>query len=229
MSIPRKENMLIRRTWYTVWITLYQIIKLYERMIRVDASYQLPFCASRDDPAPIFSAEAYMNGQISTLNSEDFLGKWIILFFYASDFTFVWPTELAAVAALYPQFRDLNADVFGISTDSIYAHKVFKDISPSARKVQFPLISDRNQQISRSYRAFDEDTGTAFRATVIVDPEGIIVSKSIYPREVGRNSYEILRLLQGIQFGRETNLGVPANWVPGMGGIERRTEDIGKI
>lgn len=189
----------------------------------------LPFCASRDDPAPNFSAEVYVNGQIQTLNLKDFHGKWMILFFYASDFTFVWPTELAAVAALYPQFRELNADVFGISTDSVYAHKVFKDISPSARQVQFPLLSDRNHRISRAYRVLDEDSGVAFRATVIVDPEGIIVSKLIYPREVGRNSYEVLRLLHGIQYGRETQLGVPANWVPGMPGIERRTEYIGRI
>lgn len=119
--------------------------------------------------------------------------------------------------------------VFGISTDSIYAHKVFKAISPSARQVQFPLISDRNHQISRAYRVFDEGSGAAYRATVIVDPDGVIVSKLIYPREVGRNTYEVLRLLQGIQFGRQTNLGVPANWVPNMPGIERRTEDIGRI
>ncbi len=91
------------------------------------------------------------------------------------------------------------------------------------------MISDRNQYISRSYRVLDEQSGAAVRATVIVDPDGIIVSKLIYPREVGRNTYEILRLLQGIQFGRQTNLGVPANWVPSMPGIERRTEDIGKI
>lgn len=64
---------------------------------------------------------------------------------------------------------------------------------------------------------------------MIIDPEGIIVLKMVYPREVGRNSYEILRVLQGIQYGRKTNLGMPANWVPGMPGISHITEDIGKI
>lgn len=95
--------------------------------------------------------------------------------------------------------------------------------------MQFPLLSDRNHQISRAYTVLDEESGTAFRATVIVDPEGIIVSKQIYPREIGRNSYEILRMLQGIQYGRQNQLGVPANWVPGMPGIKRKTEDIGRI
>lgn len=136
---------------------------------------------------------------------------------------------MAAVAALYPQFKQLNAEVLAISTDSVYAHKVFKDISPSVRNVQYPLVSDRNQQISRAYRVFDETAGVALRGTVIIDPEGIIIAKLIYPREVGRNTHEILRLLQAIQYGRQTGLGVPANWVPGMTGIQRRTEDIGRI
>jgi NADH-dependent peroxiredoxin subunit C len=189
----------------------------------------LPFCASRDDKAPVFSAEAFLNGQIQTLKLEEMRGKWLIVFFYASNFTFVWPTELAAVADLYPQFRNINADVWGISTDSVYSHKVFKEISPSANKVQFPLLSDRNHRISRAYRVLDENSGSSYRATIVIDPEGIIVSKLIYPREVGRNSFEILRLLQGIQYGRQTQLGVPANWVPGMTGIELRSNDIGRV
>ena len=123
----------------------------------------------------------------------------------------------------------MNTEVYGISTDSVYAHKVFKDISPSVSQVQFPLVSDRNHQISRAYRVLNEDSGAAVRATVIVDPEGIIVSKMVYPREVGRNTYEILRLLQGIQFGRENKIGVPANWVPNMPGIKHSIENIGKM
>ncbi|GEN47101.1 hypothetical protein AHA02nite_28770 [Alkalibacillus haloalkaliphilus] len=125
--------------------------------------------------------------------------------------------------------QDLNTEILAISTDSVYAHKIFKEISPSARQVQYPLVSDRNQLISRAYRTLDEQSGAAFRTTVLVDPEGTIVSKITYPREVGRNSQELLRLIQGIQFGRETGLGVPGDWVPGMPGIPRRPEDIGRI
>lgn len=102
-------------------------------------------------------------------------------------------------------------------------------MSPSASRIQFPLISDRNQQISRAYRVLDEQAGVAFRATVIVDPDGVIVTKLINPAEVGRNIPEIIRLLQGIQFGRKTGLGVPANWVPGMPGIKRDISLAGKI
>lgn len=136
---------------------------------------------------------------------------------------------MAAVAAIYEHFQKLNAVVWGISTDSIYSHKVFKETSPSASRVQFPLVSDRNQRISRAYRVLDPEAGAAFRATVIVDPEGIIRSKMVYPREVGRYVYEILRILEGILYFDTTGLGVPANWVPGMPGIERDPDMIGKI
>ncbi|PYZ93463.1 alkyl hydroperoxide reductase [Salipaludibacillus keqinensis] len=136
---------------------------------------------------------------------------------------------MAAVAAIYDHFQRLNTAVWGISTDSIYSHKVFKEISPSAQQVQFPLVSDRTQKISRAYRVLDDQTGATFRATIIVNPEGVIVSKMIYPREVGRNAFEILRMMEGIQYGLNTGLGVPANWVPGMPGIERDPDKIGKI
>jgi NADH-dependent peroxiredoxin subunit C len=119
--------------------------------------------------------------------------------------------------------------VLAISTDSVYSHKVFTDVSPSAQKVQYPLISDRNQRISKAYRVLDPKIGASFRATIFIDPEGIIVAKLVYPREVGRNIPELVRLLQGIQYGRKTGTGVPANWLPGMPGIKRDFSKVGTI
>ncbi|RSK29033.1 peroxiredoxin [Bacillus sp. HMF5848] len=130
---------------------------------------------------------------------------------------------------MYPQLQALQTDVLGISTDSVYAHKVFTEVSPSVADLPFPLVSDRTHEISRAYRVLNEGTGATFRATVIVDPNGIIVSKLVYPLEVGRNVYEILRLIQGIQYGRRTGEGLPANWVPGQPGIKRDITLIGKI
>lgn len=106
---------------------------------------------------------------------------------------------------------------------------MFTEVSPSAAKVTFPLLSDRTHQISKAYRVLNPKTGTTFRATVIIDPEGMIVTKLVNPLEVGRNVYEILRLLAGIQYGRQTGEGVPANWVPGQPGIIRDPKMIGKI
>ena len=136
---------------------------------------------------------------------------------------------MAAVAAIYNQLRFLNTDVLAISTDSVYSHKVFTEVSPSASQVKFPLLSDRTHKISKAYRVLNEKTGTTFRATIIIDPEGTIVTKFVNPPEVGRNVYEILRVIQGIQYSRRTGEGVPANWVPGQSGIIRDPMYIGRI
>jgi NADH-dependent peroxiredoxin subunit C len=136
---------------------------------------------------------------------------------------------LAAVAAIYNQLKSLNTEVLAISTDSVYSHKVFTEVSPSGSQVMFPLLSDRSHKISKAYRVLNEKTGATFRVTVIIDPEGMIVTKFVYPLEVGRNVYEILRIIQGIQYGRRTGEGVPANWVPGQSGIIRDPKYIGKI
>lgn len=136
---------------------------------------------------------------------------------------------MAAVAAIYDQLKLINTEVLAISTDSVYAHKVFTEVSPSASKVRFPLVSDRTHKISKAYRVLNEKTGATFRATIIIDPEGMIVSRFINPPEVGRNIYEILRVIQAIQYSRRTGEGAPANWVPGQSGIIRDPKYIGRI
>lgn len=111
----------------------------------------------------------------------------------------------------------------------MYSHKVFKETSPSLKNVTFPMLSDRNHVISRAYRVLDENSGAAFRASVFIDPDQTIVSKLIYPREIGRNLPEHVRILQGIIYARQTGEGVPANWVPGQPGIKPDPNFIGKI
>lgn len=136
---------------------------------------------------------------------------------------------MAAVAAIYPELQQLGAEVLAISTDSVYAHKVFTEVSPSARKVQFPLLSDRTQAICRAYRALNVKTGASFRVSTIVNPEGVIAAKLVYPPDVGRNVYEILRMMEALIFNRQTGAGAPANWMPGQEGIIRDPKLIGTI
>ncbi|QSO47822.1 peroxiredoxin [Alicyclobacillus mengziensis] len=136
---------------------------------------------------------------------------------------------MAAVAAIYPRLKQLGAEVLAISTDSIYSHKVFRETSPSMRHVRYPLLSDRNHRISRTYGVLDEKAGAAIRSTVMVNPEGVIEAKIVYPSEVGRYVPETVRLLEGLQFARQTGLGVPANWVPGLPGIKRDIRRAGEI
>lgn len=135
---------------------------------------------------------------------------------------------MAAVAAIHHQLMALNTDVLAISTDSVFSHKVFTEVSPSASQVTFPLVSDRTHNISKSYRVLNEKAGATFRATIIIDPEGTIVSKFVNPLEVGRNIYEILRIVQGIQHNRKTGEGVPANWVPSETRMIRDQKNIGR-
>ncbi|ERN52567.1 alkyl hydroperoxide reductase [Alkalihalophilus marmarensis DSM 21297] len=111
----------------------------------------------------------------------------------------------------------------------MYAHKVFTKVSPNAARVTYPLVSDRNQAISRAYRVLDSKGGYAMRGTVIISPEGIIKARSIYPPEVGRNAFEILRLIQGLQHNQQTGQGIPANWVSGQAAITPDQGLIGEV
>ncbi|EIT84715.1 peroxiredoxin [Fictibacillus macauensis ZFHKF-1] len=100
----------------------------------------------------------------------------------------------------------------------IHAHKVFKETSPLASKVQYPLISDRNHSISKAYQVLNEEKGAAERASILI----------LYPEEVGRNTYELLRIVQALHYATTTNTATPANWVPGQQGIHPNTNQIGR-
>lgn len=115
-----------------------------------------------------------------------------------------------------------------ISTDSILSHKIFIQTSPSAKKINYPLLSDRNLEVSKKYGVLYEKGGYAYRATFIIDTEGVINSFSAYPDSVGRNIDEILRLLEGLQYSKSTNLGIQSGWKPGDSGIEIGWDYIGK-
>lgn len=118
--------------------------------------------------------------------------------------------------------------MLAISTDSIYAHKIFKETSPSGKKINFPLLSDRTHQVSKEYKILNEKSGATYRATFIINPEGAIQSILLNPTTVGRNINEILRIIEGLQYSTATGLGVPANWTPGEPGIKTGWEFVGK-
>lgn len=133
------------------------------------------------------------------------------------------------MAARYDEFIKLGAQALAISTDSVFAHKVFAEVSPSARTVQYPLLSDRSHLISRQYGVLREELGFTYRATFIISPRREIKYACLYPREVGRNVDQIIRVIQGLQFEEATGLGVPGGWQPGMPGIKRDFAMVGRI
>lgn len=123
----------------------------------------------------------------------------------------------------------MNTRVVALSTDSVYAHRVFTETSPMGQRVRYPLLSDRSGRIPWLYGALDPEKGVARRVSVLIDPEGTIAFHLTYPLEVGRSAPELLRLVQAVQFAQTTKLGVPANWLPGEGGIRREIAMAGRV
>ncbi len=126
----------------------------------------------------------------------DYRGRWLLMFFYPSDFTFVCPTEMIALNTALPEFSSLGCDVLGISTDGVFAHVAWMEFHIG--NLDYPLASDRSQAVSKAYDVLDDD-GRAVRACFIVDPEGVIRWECVYDDRVGRNLNEILRILRALQ------------------------------
>ncbi|TCO70721.1 peroxiredoxin [Marinisporobacter balticus] len=145
---------------------------------------------------------------------DDYNGKWLIMFFYPLDFTFVCPTEITAFNKRIDTFKKLNAAVLGVSTDSEHSHKAWINSSQDqggVGKLEFPLASDRTQQVSRDYGVLIEEEGIALRGLFIIDPNGILKYSVIHDLNVGRSVDETLRVLQGLQSGGLC----PIDWHPG--------------
>lgn len=148
---------------------------------------------------PFKTAAVTPENQIGEFRFDDHKGKWIVLFFYPLDFTFVCPTEITQFRDLQPEFADRKAIVVGCSVDSVYSHK--KWIDADLGPLQFHLISDLKKTISRDYDCYLENEGVATRATFIIDPEGRIQYASQNSLSVGRDAKEILRVLDALQTG----------------------------
>ncbi|MBS3146543.1 redoxin domain-containing protein [Candidatus Woesearchaeota archaeon] len=182
------------------------------------------------EKAPSFTAQAFQNEEIKFIKLDDYKGKWVILMFYPGDFTFICPTELYEVASMYDKFKELGAEILGISTDSVHVHKAWHDTSKAVRNVTFPLISDKNGSISRSYHTYLENDGESLRGTFIINPEGILKTIEIHDNSIGRNANELLRRLQAAKFTSENQGQVcPASWTPGKETLKPGLNLVGKI
>ena len=152
--------------------------------------------------APQWKGDAYSKGEKVTLNSEDFKGKWYVIYWYPLDFTFVCPTEIKGFQELIHEFEDDDIALIGASTDSFFSHKEwFSNRDTFPQEITHPIIADTNHELSRAFDVLKEDQGIAYRATVIVDDQGIIRSVGVNDTEVGRNPKEVLRTIQAFQSG----------------------------
>lgn len=162
------------------------------------------------EKAPEFSTQGYYEGRIQNFALKDYLGKWVVLFFYPLDFTFVCPTELRQFSEKYEQFRRLNTQVMSVSVDSPYSHEAWS--RGNLGQQRYPMVSDLNHSISRAYGAYLEERGIALRATYIINPDGIVHWASYNPLDVGRSADEVLRVLTALQTGELCEAG----WKPGQ-------------
>ncbi len=160
-------------------------------------------------PAPHFHVEAVNGkGDFIKLDLNDYKTKWLVLFFYPLDFTFVCPTEIIGFSKRHDEFKQLNAEILGGSTDSVYSHKAWlKDLG----ELKYPLFSDITRTVSRDFGVLLEEKGIALRGTFIIDPEGILRYALYQDSSIGRSITETLRVLEALQTGERC----PVEWKSG--------------
>lgn len=169
-------------------------------------------------PAPQFSAQAVVGNEIVSLSWEQIHeGKWLCLFFYPLDFTFICPTEIVAFSEAASKFEALDAKIAGVSVDSQFTHLAWVNTPRNKGgigEINFPLISDLNKDIAKSYDVL-LGGGVALRALFIIDPKGTVRHATINDLPVGRNVEEALRVITAFQFVEANGEVCPANWTPG--------------
>jgi alkyl hydroperoxide reductase subunit AhpC len=158
--------------------------------------------------APDFKLQGVSHEKFEDHKLSEHRGKWVVLFFYPLDFTFICPTEITGFSKQYEEFKKLNATVMGVSTDSVHSHKAWlKDLGP----LNYPLLSDMTHKVSADYGVLIEEEGIALRGTFIIDPDGFVRYALYHDNGVGRSVKETLRVLAALQTGDLC----PIEWTPG--------------
>jgi peroxiredoxin (alkyl hydroperoxide reductase subunit C) len=153
-------------------------------------------------PEPAWAGVAYLDGEQRPIRSEDYRGRWHVLYWYPLDFTFVCPTEIKGFQSLAEEFEDEAVAVIGVSTDSFFSHKRwFQDRDTFPEQITHPVIADTSHAVSRAFGVLKEDEGVAYRATVVVDDKGMVRSVAINDLSVGRSPREVLRTVQALKSG----------------------------
>jgi alkyl hydroperoxide reductase subunit AhpC len=182
-------------------------------------------------PAPEFKGTAWTPNGFKDIKLSDFKGKWVVLFFYPLDFTFVCPTEICNFSDAFDKFQQINCELIGCSIDSKFSHKEWASkprkqggLSPC----KLTLLSDVSHDISKDYGVLidsGDDKGVAFRGTFIIDANGVLRHSSINDLPVGRNIDEVIRLVEAFQFAEKYGEVCPAKWKPGKAAIAVGNEE----
>ncbi len=177
-----------------------------------------------------FKATAYHDGKFVDITEATLKGKWSVFVFYPADFTFVCPTELEDLADNYAEFKKLGVEIYGISTDTHFAHKAWHDTSEAIKKVQYPLVGDPTATLARNFEVLIEEEGLALRGTFVINPEGQIKVLEIHDNGIGRDASELLRKVKAAQYvASHPGEVCPAKWEEGAATLKPSLDLVGKI
>jgi NADH-dependent peroxiredoxin subunit C len=177
-----------------------------------------------------FKAQAFKEGKFFEVTDADLKGDWSVVVFYPADFTFVCPTELEDLADHYEQFQKLGVEVYGVSTDTHFAHKAWHDTSAAVGKIKYTMVGDPTLAISRNFEVLIEEAGLADRGTFVIDPNGVIQIVEINAGGVGRDAKELLRKVRAAQYvASHPGEVCPAKWREGEETLAPSLDLVGKI
>ena len=180
--------------------------------------------------APHFTAKAVVKGEIiDAFSLRDFLGKYVLFFFYPLDFTFVCPTELHAFQSRLPDFKKRGVEVVGCSVDSGFSHQAWLRTPKSLggiEGVEYPLVSDIKKEIARNYQVLKEEDGIAYRGLFLIDQQGIVRHQLVNDLPLGRSVDESLRMIDALIFFEQNGEVCPANWSAGSKGMKPTAEGL---
>ena len=179
-----------------------------------------------------FKASAYNsgNGEFIEITDENMKGGWSVVCFYPADFTFVCPTELEDLQNHYAELKKLGVEVYSVSTDTHFTHKAWHDHSDAISKLEYIMIGDPSQKISRGFDVLDEEAGLAQRGTFIIDPDGVVQAGEINADGIGRDASTLVGKIKAAQYVRNNPGEVcPAKWEEGSETLKPSLDLVGKI
>ncbi len=177
-----------------------------------------------------FKANAFHNGKFIEVTEQDLHGQWSVLVFMPAAFTFNCPTEVEDAADNYAEFEKAGAEVYIVTTDTHFAHKVWHEASPAVGKARFPLVGDPTHQLTRAFGVHIEEEGLALRGTFVINPDGLIKTAEVHDNAIARDMKETLRKLKAAQFvAANPGQVCPAKWKEGEKTIAPSLDLVGKI
>lgn len=177
-----------------------------------------------------FKAQAFHNGKFIEVTDESLKGKWSVLIFMPAAFTFNCPTEVEDAADNYAEFQKAGAEVYIVTTDTHFSHKVWHETSPAVGKAQFPLVGDPTHALTNAFGVHIPEEGLALRGTFVIDPQGVIKTMEVHDNAIARDVKETLRKLKAAQFVANNPGNVcPAKWNEGAKTIKPSLDLVGKI